>query len=116
MKIPASELIAAAKSNCDCFDHVEAKLFFDRNKDVTIIDVREPKELEDSKLNDSINIPRGLLEMKITEICEKHDAPILIHCKTGGRASLSANTLQIMGYSNVHDISANYDDIKMTFG
>ena len=74
MIIPASELIAAAKSNCDCFDHVEAKLFFDRNKDVTIIDVREPKELEDSKLNDSINIPRGLLEMKITEICEKHDA------------------------------------------
>ena len=54
--------------------------------------------------------------MKITEICEKHDAPILIHCKTGGRASLSANTLQIMGYSNVHVISANYDDIKMTFG
>ena len=116
MIIPASELIAAAKSNCDCLDHVEAKLYFDRNKDTTIIDVREPKEVEDSKLKDSVNIPRGLLEMKIIELCEKHDAPILIHCKTGGRASLSANTLQIMGYSNVHIILANYDDVKMTFG
>ena len=64
MIIPASELIAAAKSNCDCFDHVEAKLFFDRNKDVTIIDVREPKELEDSKLNDSINNCKKIFNLK----------------------------------------------------
>ena len=53
--------------------------------------------------------------MKIMDICDKHDAPILVHCKTGGRASLSANTLQIMGYSNVHVIVADYDDLKMTF-
>tara|TARA_B100000029_G_C16918566_1_gene720466 strand:- start:143 stop:493 length:351 start_codon:yes stop_codon:yes gene_type:complete len=116
MIIPASELIAAAKSNCDCLDQIQAKLFFDRNNDVVIIDVREPKEVEESKLKDSINIPRGLLEMRITDICEKHDTPILVHCKTGGRASLSASTLQIMGYSNVHAIVANYDDVKMTFG
>lgn len=116
MLIPASELIAAAKSNCDCFDHVQAKLFFDRNEKVIIIDVREPKELEVSKLKDSINIPRGLLEMKITEICDKDGTPILIHCAAGGRASLSAHTLQIMGYSNVHVIDAKYDDIKITFG
>ena len=116
MLIPASELIAAAKSNCDCFDHVQAKLFFDRNEKVIIIDVREPKELEVSKLKDSINIPRGLLEMKITEICDNDDTPIIIHCAAGGRASLSAHTLQIMGYSNVHVIDAKYDDIKITFG
>ena len=116
MLIPVSELITAAKSSCDCFDHVQAKLFFDRNEKVIIIDVREPKELEVSKLKDSINIPRGLLEMKITEICDNDDTPILIHCKTGGRASLSAHTLQIMGYSNVHVIDAKYGDIKITFG
>ncbi len=116
MIVPANELIAAAKLSCDCLDNVQAKLFFDRNDNTIIIDVREPKEAEDSKLKDSINIPRGLLEMKITDICDKHDAPILIHCRTGGRASLSANTLQIMGYSNVHVIAADYDDVKMTFG
>ncbi len=116
MIIPANELIAAAKLSCDCLDNVQAKLFFDRNDDAIIIDVREPKETEDSKLKDSINIPRGLLEMKITDVCDKHDTPVLIHCRTGGRASLSANTLQIMGYSNVHVIVADYDDVKMTFG
>ena len=116
MIIPANELITAAKLSFDCVDHVQAKLFFDRNDDTIIVDVREPKEVENSKLKDSINIPRGLLEMKITDICDKHDVPILIHCRTGGRASLSANTLQIMGYSNVHVIVADYDDLKMTFG
>ena len=116
MIIPASELITAAKANCDCLDNVQAKLFFDRNDDAIIIDVREPKEAEDSKLKDSINVPRGLLEMKITDICDKHDTPLLIHCRTGGRASLSANTLQIMGYSNVHVVVADYDDLKITFG
>ena len=50
MIIPANELIAAAKANCDCLDNVQAKLFFDRNDDAIIIDVREPKEAEDSKL------------------------------------------------------------------
>lgn len=93
-----------------------SETIFDRNENAIVIDVREPKEAESSKLKESVNIPRGLLEMKIMDICDKHDAPILVHCKTGGRASLSANTLQIMGYSNVHVIVADYDDLKMTFG
>ena len=116
MIIPIDELIAAAKSHCNCMDQVAAKLFFDRHEDAVIIDVREPKETEEDKLTDSINIPRGLLEMKITDVCEDPDAPILVHCGTGGRASLSVYTLQIMGYSNVHVIDAEFDEIKAVFG
>lgn len=116
MIIPVSELIASAKLHCDCIDQVAAKLFFDRHEDAVIIDVREPKEADESRLTDSINIPRGLLEMKITDVCEDADTPILVHCGTGGRASLSAYTLQIMGYSNVHVIDAKFDEIKLTFG
>jgi len=116
MIIPVSELIAAAKLQCNCMDQIAAKLFFDRHEDAVIIDVREPKEADESKLIDSINIPRGLLEMKITDVCEDPDTPILVHCGTGGRASLSSATLQIMGYSNVHIIDAKFDDIKAVFG
>ena len=116
MIIPVTELVASAKSQCNCMDQVAAKLFFDRHDNAVIIDVREPKEAEESKLTDSINIPRGLLAMKITEVCESPDAPILVHCGTGARASLSAYTLQIMGYSNVHVIDANFEEIKSVFG
>ncbi len=116
MLIPVSELIAAAKSQCNCIDQLAAKLLFDRHDDAVIIDVREPHEASESSLIDSTNIPRGLLEMKITDICSDHDVLILIHCAAGGRASLSASTLQIMGYSNVHVIDAKFDEIKHVFG
>ena len=116
MIIPVSELITSAKSQCDCMDPVAAKLFFDRHDDAVIIDVREPKETEESKLIDSINIPRGLLEMKITDVCDDPETPILVHCGAGGRASLSACTLQTMGYSNVHVIDAKFDEIRTVFG
>jgi len=41
---------------------------------------------------------------------------ILIHCGGGGRASLAALTLQEMGYTNVHAITAKFEDIKNAFG
>jgi phage shock protein E len=116
MIIPVSELISSAKLQCNCMDQLAAKLFYDRHDDAVIIDVREPHEVDESSLIDSTNIPRGLLEMKITSICENHDTPILVHCAAGGRASLSASTLQMMGYSNVHVIDATFDEIRHVFG
>jgi len=113
---PASEFIADAKSQCNCLDVESAKTLFDQSDDVVIIDVREPGEVSESKLNDSTNIPRGLLEMKIQDICPEPDTVIFTHCAGGGRASLSAARLQEMGYTNVHVILAKFDEIKETFG
>ncbi len=115
MIIPVSELVERAKSYCDCMDPVTAKMFYDRHEVAIIIDVREPGEAEESKLNDSTNIPRGMLEMKIEKTCPEPDKPILLHCVTGGRASLSAHTLEMMGYTNVHVINAKFEEIKAAF-
>jgi phage shock protein E len=116
MIVSAKELIASAKSQCNCIDQLAAKLLFDRHDDAIIIDVREPHEVNEACLIDSTNIPRGLLEMKIVDICEDPDTPILIHCAAGGRASLAASTLQMMGYSNVHVIDATFEEIRHVFG
>jgi len=115
MIIPVTELIASAKSHCSCLDPAAAKQFFDEHDNAVIIDVREPKEVEESSLNGSVNIPRGLLEMKITEVCPEPDRPVLVHCAAGGRSSLAAHTLKIMGYTNVHVIDAKLEDIKAAF-
>jgi rhodanese-related sulfurtransferase len=116
MIIPVNDLIAAAKSQCNCMDQVTAKLLYDKHDDAIIIDVREPHEAEEACLIDSTKIPRGLLEMKIHDVCDNPDTVILIHCAAGGRASLAASTLQIMGYSNVHVIDATFDEIRHVFG
>lgn len=115
MLIPVSDLIAAAKLQCSCKSPAEAVEFYNNNENTVVIDVREPHEAEKAALTMSVNIPRGLLEMQVTKVCETADIPILLHCGAGGRASLSAYTLQIMGYSNVHFIDAGFEEIQQAF-
>ena len=112
----AGELIADAQTQINCVDEVSAKTLYNNAEKPVIIDVREAKNAEKSKLKDSINISRGLIEMKITKHCPNPETLILTHCGGGGRASLAALTLKKMGYTNVHAITATFDDIKNTFG
>ena len=115
MILTASELISAAKANCNCLDADRAKSFCNDNPDALIVDVREPAEYEKSHLPAAINIPRGLLEMRIADTCPDANHPILIHCGAGGRASLSAHTLQTMGYANIHVVDAAFPDLLAVF-
>ena len=112
----ASELIAAAQTKIGCLDVAAAKALYDDAENAVIIDVREAASAENCKLGAAINISRGLIEMKVPKLCSDPDTLILIHCGGGGRASLAALTLQEMGYTNVHAITAKFEDIKKAFG
>jgi len=111
----AGELISEAQTQIDCVDAISAKSLYQNSVNAVIIDVREAKNAENSKLKDSINISRGLIEMKIAKHCPDSETLILTHCGGGGRASLAALTLQKMGYTNVHAITATFEDIKDAF-
>lgn len=82
-----------------------------QSKSGLVIDVREPGEVSGKPVAGSVNIPRGVLEMKITDLCAEPDRAIYLHCATGGRATLAAEQLQRMGYSEVSAISCGLDDI-----
>jgi len=112
----AGELIAEAQTRISCLDVSSTKALYDDSENIIIIDVREPENAANSKLKDSINIPRGLIEMKVPNLCPEPDTLILLHCAGGGRASLTALTLQEMGYTNVHAITAKFEDIKDALG
>ena len=111
----AGELISEAQTQIDCVDAISAKLLYQNSVNAVIIDVREAQNAENSKLKDSINISRGLIEMKIVKYCPDSETLILTHCGGGGRASLAALTLQKMGYTNVHAITATFEEIKAIF-
>jgi rhodanese-related sulfurtransferase len=112
----ASELITEAQTRINCLDVPSAKALYENSKNAIIIDVREAESAANSKLEGSINISRGLIEMKVPKLCPDPDTLILLHCAGGGRASLAALTLQEMGYTNVHAITEKFEDIKNTFG
>ncbi|MCL1124344.1 rhodanese-like domain-containing protein [Shewanella surugensis] len=111
----ADMLIDEAKLQISCLDIASAQALYERSEAKVILDVREAEAAEKSKLNDSLNIPRGLIEMKMPKLYTDPSTLILIHCAGGGRASLAAQSLQKMGYTNVHAIAAKFEDIKITF-
>ena len=78
---------------------------------VRLIDTREESEHAESHIDNSILLPRGVLEFKISGVPELSDksAPVLIYCRSGNRAALAALTLQQLGYSNVLSIAGGYE-------
>ena len=111
----AGELITEAQNKINCVDVISAKTIYDNANHAVIIDVRELSSYENSHLKESINIPRGLLEFQIKQHCENSETIILTHCAAGPRATFAALTLYNMGYSNVHAITATFEEIKDVF-
>lgn len=76
-----------------------------------LIDVREPEEFARGHVPGAVNIPRGMLEFAISGNPALQDLarPVVVYCKTSGRAALSAAALQTMGFSNVTSIAGGFD-------
>ena len=112
----AGDLISEVQQHIECVDVATARKIYDESPGAVIIDVREAHSANESKLTDSVNISRGLLEMQVHKTCPTENTVILTHCGGGGRASLAAYSLKQMGYTDVYAITAPFDDIKQAFG
>ncbi|SEG30989.1 rhodanese-like domain-containing protein [Marinobacterium lutimaris] len=105
----AMDLVGAAKAQIQEIDTEGAEM---QTKSAdAIIDVREPDEFAAGHLPGAINIPRGLLEFKLSadEALSARDLNILLYCKTSGRAALAAQAMKEMGYLHVSSISGGFD-------
>ena len=58
-----------------------------------------------------MHMSRGMLEFKLAgkPAHQPRDLRTVLYCKTSGRAALSAQSLQAMGYLNVQSIAGGYD-------
>jgi rhodanese-related sulfurtransferase len=74
-----------------------------------LLDVREPSEFAMLRIPGSINVPRGVLEQScewdydetVPELAARREQEIVIICRSGKRSILAADTLLLMGYTNV---------------
>lgn len=104
------ELVTEAKLSSDCLTIAEAGQFM-RQPDCLRIDVRESEEHQQGAIPGFINMPRGVLEMRIPSLSTRASQPILLHCATGGRAALAAVSLKGMGYKTIKLIDASFENI-----
>jgi len=109
------EIVAQARESL-IFVSIEEAMRLTKQGDGVVIDVREPSEYAEKSVHGTINIPRGLLEMKVLQMYPNAEKAIFVHCATGIRAMFSAEQLKRLGYQNVSVIGSSLDDICHAFG
>ncbi len=81
-----------------------------KSANVTLIDVREPYELEtDGVVPNAINIPLGEVPAKMDEI-QQLDTPIVVFCRSGQRSATAAQFLQQNGVENIYN-GGGFEDV-----
>jgi len=67
----------------------------------TLIDARSPAEFEASHVDGAVNLPIERVAAGSAELPKALEAPIVVYCKTGKRATAVAEKLAGLGYRNV---------------
>jgi rhodanese-related sulfurtransferase len=79
------------------------------SEDLLLLDIREECEYAACHVENSMLIPRGILETaceaeyedSVPELIDARDREIIVICRSGNRSILAAQTMQWMGYKNV---------------
>lgn len=109
MKLSVAELVLNARARIQEIAGAELPRW--REAGAALIDVREPAEYATGHIEGAINIPRGVLEFEVqaTPALDNvtdpalalRERPIVLYCRSGGRAALAADSLQQMGFTRV---------------
>ena len=82
------------------------------DKEILVVDIREPYEFDAMHIQGSINVPRGILETAceydyeetVPELVEARDKEIILVCRSGNRTIFAAEVMQQMGYKHVFSL------------
>jgi adenylyltransferase/sulfurtransferase len=80
--------------------------------ELTVIDVRELDEWSQGRINGSVHVPRGFLELRIEALVPNRSQPIAITCAGGTRSLLAARDVQQLGYTNVVSVAGGFNGWK----
>lgn len=82
----------------------ELKSALDAGKEVQLIDVREPWEVEICAIEGSDKIPMGEILTRAAEL--KKEVPVVIQCRSGGRSANVVNALEMqLGLENLYNLN-----------
>ena len=67
-----------------------------------LIDVREPSEHAERRIDGAVLIPLRTLPFRLSEV--PRDRPVVVHCKSGGRSAIAVAMLKLKGI-DAHNLS-----------
>jgi len=84
----------------------------DNEDDLYMLDIREPYMIPEGSIDalDNVAIPRGLLEFEVESKIKNKDAFIVVYCRSGKGAALSAQTMaEQLKYTNTYYLVGGLD-------
>ena len=108
-------LVSEALNEVKTITPEEAMKLNSENK-CNLIDIRDEVELQKlGRIENSLHIPRGLLEFSIhpeSAFVQNNQIDLnketVLFCAAGGRSALAAKTLQEMGFKNISHIEGGF--------
>jgi sulfur-carrier protein adenylyltransferase/sulfurtransferase len=82
----------------------ELKRKLDAKEDVFVLDVREPHEYQIVNLGAPL-IPVGDIERRASELADRKNSEIVVHCKSGARSQKAALALKQAGFTDVSNLT-----------
>ena len=120
MNIKSSQtLVEEAQKSIETLNSSEVKKLAD-NKEITLIDVRDIREIwKEGTIENSIHIPRGMLEFWLDPQSTYYKAnkikdikKMVLFCALGWRSALATKSLVDMGFKNVAHVDGGFDALK----
>lgn len=73
-----------------------------------LLDVREDHEWNAGHVPGAVHLGRGILERDVEKLFPDADQELVLYCGGGFRSALAAESLQRMGYRNVHSMAGGF--------
>jgi rhodanese-related sulfurtransferase len=70
-----------------------------------LLDVRQPNEYDEGFVPGAISIPLREVAANLDKLPADLNAPIVVYCKSGHRGAIGMTVLQMLGYTNVRNMS-----------
>jgi phage shock protein E len=78
------------------------------NPATTVVDVRETGEFAAGHFEGAINIPLGIIPLRLDEF-KAMTGPIVVYCRSGNRSGMAMNLLKQAGLSEVYNGGGIHD-------
>lgn len=100
--------LARIKSQIQEISPEEVLEKMDEQEPMVLVDIRERDEIENGFVPTAHLLGRGHLEARIGNVATSPDAPIILYCAGGVRSALAAQSLALMGYTNVKSMAGGF--------
>ena len=118
MLLDGKGLVESFRSQVNEIDCATVNQHVKNKQPLLFVDIRETEETTLGHPMGSVLIPRGVLEMQLSnspvyqslikKVPSAEQLPIFLLCRSGARSVLAAASLQKMGYQNVYSVAGGF--------